>query len=138
MHEIDNEDRRGWARAALDAFGAQTGQTGYAYDDPDCLSEIAGDLICNLLHLADAAGLDGTALIERGLDHWANERENDEDDELPDSDGRNPAVTYDHDARPDDSPGPGDRCKECGDDITWVGPSPLIDWVHVAEQEAGS
>lgn len=81
MHEIDNEDRRAWARKALDAFGAETGQTGYAYDDAECLGEIAGDLICNLLHLADAAGLDADELIERGRDHYDCEREDDEDDE---------------------------------------------------------
>lgn len=35
----------------------------------------------------------------------------------------------DHDARPDDSPEPGDRCKDCGEDITWVGPG-SADWEH--------
>lgn len=153
MHEIDNEDRRGWGAVALDAFGEQTGQTGYAYDNAECLGEIAGDLICALLHLADAAGLDGEALIERGRDHWANEREDDEDDEVPDdgtlynrwndapatpaapawdrSQGPKP---YDHPAREGDGPGPGDFCKDCGDAITWQGPSPY-DWLHVEEQD---
>lgn len=37
---------------------------------------------------------------------------------------------YDHDARPDDLPEPGDRCKTCGEPITWMGPSHL-DWLHV-------
>lgn len=43
-----------------------------------------------------------------------------------------PEITkiYDHDARPDDDPEPGDRCKDCGEDITWTGPSHL-DWLHV-------
>lgn len=39
--------------------------------------------------------------------------------------------TYDHDARPDDDPEPGDRCKDCGEDISWIGPSLTRDWEHV-------
>jgi hypothetical protein len=35
-----------------------------------------------------------------------------------------------HSARPDDDPKPGDRCKDCGEQITWVGPS-QYDWEHV-------
>jgi hypothetical protein len=38
---------------------------------------------------------------------------------------------YDHPARPDDDPEPGDRCKDCGEDITWIGPSVAHDWMHV-------
>lgn len=38
---------------------------------------------------------------------------------------------WDHAARPDDDPEPGDRCKDCGDEITWLGPS-HYDWEHVA------
>jgi hypothetical protein len=40
-------------------------------------------------------------------------------------------VEFDHDAVPDDDPEPGDRCKVCGEDITWMGPSPTTDWLHV-------
>ncbi len=36
-----------------------------------------------------------------------------------------------HVIRPDDDPEPGDRCKECGRPITWIGPSPATDWEHV-------
>jgi hypothetical protein len=35
-----------------------------------------------------------------------------------------------HDARPDDNPEPGDRCKDCGQPITWVGPN-HTDWEHI-------
>jgi hypothetical protein len=35
-----------------------------------------------------------------------------------------------HAARPDDLPEPGDRCKDCGQSITWIGPS-QYDWEHV-------
>jgi hypothetical protein len=41
-------------------------------------------------------------------------------------------TVYDHDARPDDDNEPGDRCKDCGDDIVWIGPS-HVDWLHVAD-----
>lgn len=37
---------------------------------------------------------------------------------------------YDHAARPDDLPEPGDRCKDCGAAITWIGPDPASDWGH--------
>ena len=39
-----------------------------------------------------------------------------------------------HDARPDDDPEPGDRCKDCGAPITWNGPS-QTDWSHVYEEK---
>lgn len=129
LHVVDNEDRRDWARAALDAFGEQSGQIGMDYADAEHLDEIAGDLIADLFHLANAAGLDIDALIERARDHHAHEHEDDEDDE--DEEG---PKTYDHDARPDDDNQPGDRCKDCGEAITWVGPS-HVDWIHVAEQD---
>jgi hypothetical protein len=37
----------------------------------------------------------------------------------------------DHSARPDDSPEPGDRCKDCSLPIVWVGPG-RADWMHVS------
>jgi hypothetical protein len=40
---------------------------------------------------------------------------------------------YDHEARPDDNPEPGDHCKDCGADITWIGPS-QADWLHVDDE----
>jgi hypothetical protein len=52
-------------------------------------------------------------------------------------DSRGPKVSgkkYDHDARPDDDPEDGDRCKDCGEDITWLGPS-QSDWLHVDDEE---
>lgn len=38
---------------------------------------------------------------------------------------------YDHEARPDDDNEPGDRCKDCGEDITWHGTNP--EWMHVGD-----
>lgn len=35
-----------------------------------------------------------------------------------------------HKPRPDDDPEPGDRCKDCGKAVTWIGPS-QYDWEHV-------
>ena len=71
--EVDNELRRGWASCALDAFGAQTGQSGYDYGDREDLGEIAGDLIGNLLHLGRSAGISGRELFERAWDHFEDE-----------------------------------------------------------------
>lgn len=45
-----------------------------------------------------------------------------------------PGKTYDHEPQPDDLPEPGDRCKRCGEDITWTGPS-IYDWLHVDDEE---
>lgn len=38
--------------------------------------------------------------------------------------------SFQHYARPDDDPTPGDRCKDCGQPVTWVGPS-HTDWEHI-------
>ncbi len=38
-------------------------------------------------------------------------------------------IPPEHDARPDDLPEPGDRCKDCGENITWIGPG-IGDWEH--------
>jgi hypothetical protein len=40
----------------------------------------------------------------------------------------------DHAARPDDLPDEGDRCKDCGREITWIGPSDY-DWEHAESAE---
>lgn len=62
----DNEDRAGWAEAALDAVIARTGDARSCYRDPDSLWEAGGDLVANLMHLADRAGLDPQLLLEAG------------------------------------------------------------------------
>lgn len=38
-------------------------------------------------------------------------------------------MLYDHEARPDDKHEPGDRCKDCGEPVIWLGPT-QYDWVH--------
>lgn len=40
------------------------------------------------------------------------------------------AAALDDIATPDDLPEPGDRCRHCGRDITWVGPADY-DWAHI-------
>lgn len=62
----DNEDRSGWAEAALDAVIVRTGDARPCYRDPDSLWEAGGDLVANLMHLADRAGLDPQLLLEAG------------------------------------------------------------------------
>jgi hypothetical protein len=71
--EVDNEHRTGWASCALDAFGAQTGQSGYDYSNREDLGEIAGDLIGDLLHLARGAGIPARELFDRAWDHFEDE-----------------------------------------------------------------
>lgn len=73
----DNTDRARWAAAALDAFGAATGQIGYTYTDPEHLSEIAADLVADLMHLGDQAGLDPEGLLDRGRRHYDDEHDDD-------------------------------------------------------------
>ncbi|MGH3767950.1 MAG: hypothetical protein ACRDS0_10125 [Pseudonocardiaceae bacterium] len=67
--EYDNAKRAEVARVALEAFGNVTGQRDYDLLDRDNFQEIAGDLICDLLHAAGEAGLDPDTLIgiARGL-----------------------------------------------------------------------
>ncbi len=52
-------------------------------------------------------------------------------------------MTYDHDARPSDDAEPGDHCKDCGEDITWMGPNGAesisdpgfyVDWLHCDDE----
>lgn len=65
MIDVTNEDRSDWAAQACDAFASITGQS----MDHD-LPEIVGDLIANLLHLADSRGLCAETLWLRGKDHF--------------------------------------------------------------------
>lgn len=51
------------AHSALDTFGDKTNQTGYNYGDAEQFVEIAGDLITNLMHAADLAGVDPEWLL---------------------------------------------------------------------------
>ena len=45
-----------------------------------------------------------------------------------------PGKDYDHAAAQDSMPGPGETCKHCGEDITWMGPG-IYDWMHVDDKE---
>jgi hypothetical protein len=77
----------GWAKAnairarramtALQAFGQQTGQAsmldGSVTVDEDIFREIAGDLLCDLLHLARNNGHLLTLFLEAGLMHFTEE-----------------------------------------------------------------
>ena len=66
-------DKCKWASAALDAYGAHTGQNGYDYSDPELLAEIAGDLLADLFHLAAAADLAPEAISHNGWLHYSAE-----------------------------------------------------------------
>lgn len=138
----DNTDRAEWAAVALTAFGEQTGQTGYDYSDGEHVQEIAGDLICNLFHLARRAGVTPEALLEVARGHFDAEEDEEEATAAPlcaqcggpresnrhkgYADGH---AFVDHVVLPDDLPEPGDRCKTCGRAATWTGPG-MNDWAH--------
>ena len=62
---VTNTDRAAWADAALDAFRVLTGQTA-----PGETEEALGDLLCDLLHLAQAEGLEPLTLLERATWHY--------------------------------------------------------------------
>ena len=60
-----NAKRAAWASAALAAFRLITGQ--HAEEET---GEAIGDLICDLLHLAKAKGLNPDALAAQGIGHY--------------------------------------------------------------------
>lgn len=70
--EPTNETRALWARAALETFGASTGQVGY-FDTPQgeerqsCVREIVADFVANLHHLVRLEGLDFAELVAQGV-----------------------------------------------------------------------
>ncbi|WP_424214760.1 hypothetical protein ACN20G_23330 [Streptomyces sp. BI20] len=84
--EEQNETRAYWAAQACEAMGELTGQTGY-FDGPtlihaELLTELAGDLIGNLFHLARMNGVEPETLIDFGMDHFKAEvREEEEEAE---------------------------------------------------------
>jgi len=73
--EPTNHTRALWARKALMAFAAETGQTAdleYLSDperDRGWFLEVAGDLLADLFHLADAVGVEPEELVERARYH---------------------------------------------------------------------
>jgi len=78
-----NQARAEWARAAVDAFRAET-----RLDDGDGMDTAIGDLLANLAHLCDAEGLDFDHLLSRAMGHYvaettANEGKNGEEVDGP-------------------------------------------------------
>jgi hypothetical protein len=73
MGDVTNEDRAGWAEVACEAFAEITGQ-----DIESDLPEIIGDLIANLLHLADQQGMCVEDRLENGRMHYTAEIEEEE------------------------------------------------------------
>lgn len=66
----DDTERVEAAHVALRVFA---GQYGPDLCDPDRFLTIAGDLIANLLHAADAADVDTDTLLGRAVLHYAAE-----------------------------------------------------------------
>ena len=63
--DVTNEDRAAWAEAACEAFAEITGQ-----EMESELPEIIGDLIANLLHLANQKGMRAEDRLENGRMHY--------------------------------------------------------------------
>jgi hypothetical protein len=81
----DNLDRAAWAAEALRTFGLRTRQIGpHNAACVDGVEEMAGDLICDLMHLLDAVGADAEHTVDRGRRYHEEEvdEEFDEDDVL--------------------------------------------------------
>ena len=60
-----NEERADWGRGACDTFAESVGM-----DMADDLPTIIGDLIANLLHLADQEGMCVESLLARAKMHY--------------------------------------------------------------------
>jgi hypothetical protein len=71
LPEVTNHRRTQWARAALEAFARQTGQS---VDLPDGDTEVIGDLLCDLHHWTDAHGVMWDQALARGEMHYEAER----------------------------------------------------------------
>jgi hypothetical protein len=74
MSEPTNRDRARWARNALAVFATET----FSGDHPDTMDRddlecAIGDLICDLLHLAEQQGFDPQVILERGNAHFRTE-----------------------------------------------------------------
>lgn len=81
----DNLDRAAWAAEALRTFGLRTRQIGpHNGACVDGVEEMAGDLICDLMHLLDAIGAATANTVLRGVRYHEEEldEEFDEDDYL--------------------------------------------------------
>lgn len=75
----DNLDRAAWAAEALRTFGLRTRQIGpHQGACVDGVEEMAGDLICDVMHLLDAIGGDAEHTVERGLGYHSEEVEEDD------------------------------------------------------------
>lgn len=63
--DVTNEDRADWAAVACEAFADITGQ-----NMEEDLPAIIGDLIANLLHLANQQGMCAADRLENGRMHY--------------------------------------------------------------------
>ncbi len=74
MSEPTNQERARWAKDALAVFTAET----FSGDHPDTMHRddlecAIGDLICDLMHLAQQKGFDAHAILEQSIGHFATE-----------------------------------------------------------------
>lgn len=92
-----NTDRAAWAAAATAAFGRLTGQDDPSYlADPEAIAEIAGDLICDLLHFVNLAGGDPVTVTYNAIGHFEYETAEESDKAAIQLEAETPPVVLVH------------------------------------------
>lgn len=75
-YEPNNTTRAEWAERALYAFAKQTRQDrDLETGDAECFREVMQDLLTDLMHLADANGIDFNSLREDAASVYQQEKE---------------------------------------------------------------
>jgi hypothetical protein len=75
----NNAQRGEWAREVLDKFARRTWGAPLTEQHPENLEYILCDLLCDLMHYADGAGIDFATAYERSAGHHDHERTYPED-----------------------------------------------------------
>lgn len=83
--EPDNADRAGFANVALDAYAHETRhdprEQAVVITDPEHVTEVMSDLICDLMHLADETGVEFDKIMETARSNYDFEVAEEEDDD---------------------------------------------------------
>jgi hypothetical protein len=74
FREPNNDDRAGWAAAAVETFARQTKQLKAGDELPpvdaegpnDWWEEVLGDLVCDMIHLTNKLGIEWGDVVIRG------------------------------------------------------------------------
>lgn len=77
--EVTNELRAAWAETAIQAFAEETGLdvSGELEHEPEL---VLGDLLCDLMHLAERRGFDFDQILQGAQADYECERQEEEDE----------------------------------------------------------